>query len=651
MAAAQVDVRLDEQGATAPVDSPEALPVDPAAGAARWGPGLVCLLLYVVAADVNFGHLSTLGSSDWMVGPRNADEIAQVWWLAWAEFAITHGHNLFFTNWQNYPFGLNFGVNGSMFALGVPLAPITAHFGPVVTWNLLLRSAPVVSAFSMCLVLRRVTRWWPASFVGGLLYGFSAYATFNAGGYLFLAFVPLPPVMFLFLHEVLSRQRWKPIVTGAVLGALCGVQYLISSEILASTVLMGATAVVLYLLWLRSLDVLKTPYVLTACASATVTGVVALGYPVGYTFFGPQRAKGPPNPPRGLAQLHGDLLGPIVPSYLQRFTTSRVDRLASEHLVNSPMMYLGVPFIIAVIAIVILLRRRGIVVLAGAMAAVALILSLGSVLYIDGTDTHIPLPFVVLANLPLSEGLLSTRLSLFTVLFGAVVVAIGVEALHQRLLGCHSGAPRPERARRPLATVCPLLVALVVALPLLPSRTEPESSTAESAFFRSPGAEAIPAGSVVLAYPYPGAPFAPTGPRGTTVYSFAPVNNVLVDQAVAGMHFKLVGGYGWRPTKGTFGSPRPARLSPSSVQALFNVSFFGVATPAQRRSLATSNAVADLRTFLRRYRISTVVVLPLGHDPAAVIRAVTAAIGAPVHEPGATVWFRVPERLAAPSPG
>ena len=64
-------------------------------------------------------------------------------------------------------------------------------------------------AFSMCIVLRRWTAWWPAAFVGGLLYGFSAYFTVYGSGYLFLVFVPIPPVILLLLHEAMVRQRWR----------------------------------------------------------------------------------------------------------------------------------------------------------------------------------------------------------------------------------------------------------------------------------------------------------------------------------------------------------------------------------------------------------------------------------------------------------
>ncbi len=102
-----------------------------------------------------------------MVGANTGDTADQIWFLAWAHYAIVHGTNPFYSVWQNYPAGFNLLSDTSTLALGILVSPITALFGPVVSWDLLFRLAVVASALSMCLVLRRWTRWWPAAFVGG----------------------------------------------------------------------------------------------------------------------------------------------------------------------------------------------------------------------------------------------------------------------------------------------------------------------------------------------------------------------------------------------------------------------------------------------------------------------------------------------------
>ena len=69
------------------------------------------------------------------------DSVEQIWWLAWAAHALPNVHNLFIALGQNYPYGQNFGANGSMLALGVLFAPITKIFGPVVTSSVRLSLA------------------------------------------------------------------------------------------------------------------------------------------------------------------------------------------------------------------------------------------------------------------------------------------------------------------------------------------------------------------------------------------------------------------------------------------------------------------------------------------------------------------------------
>ena len=103
-------------------------------------------------------------------------------------------------------------------------------------------------------------------------------------------------------------------------------------------------------------------YLKTAAVSAVLVGAVLLVYPIFFTLFGPQHINGVPNPPADLAELHGDLLGLAVPGYLARLA---VPALRSYYLLDSATMYLGIPLLVAIGLIVFLLRRRGIVLLAG----------------------------------------------------------------------------------------------------------------------------------------------------------------------------------------------------------------------------------------------------------------------------------------------
>ena len=147
----------------------------------RQWPAAVCCALYMVLAMVDVRTLRFARSEPHDRNRLRWTRSSQIWWLAWAAHALPEVHNLFLAQGQNYPFGQNFGVNGSMLALGVVFMPITKLFGPVVTWNIAACVWLLQCRRSRCaLVLRRWTTWWPAAFLGGLLYGFSAY-TYQLG--------------------------------------------------------------------------------------------------------------------------------------------------------------------------------------------------------------------------------------------------------------------------------------------------------------------------------------------------------------------------------------------------------------------------------------------------------------------------------------
>lgn len=605
----------------------------------RWLPGLVCCITYAVLAVLMFGHVGDLGSAH-LSGIGSSDNVVQIWWLEWAQYALWHGQNLLYTNWQNFPAGQNFGDNSSMLALGVLFSPITRLFGPVVAWNVLVRVGVVASAASMCFVLRRCTSWWPAAFVGGLLYGFSAYAAYY-GGYLFLMFVPLPPLFFLLLHEVFVRQQWPPVRTGLALAAVVVVQYFVSTEVTASMVLLGALAVLIVVIARRRpLLAAGWHYAAKALGWAVGATAVVLFVPVAYTFTGPEHVTGAPFAPYYLSLLNPDLLSALAP--VNEWIHPSLIPIKGASLVYGGLLYLGLPLVVVVAGFAIAFRKRRAILLAGVLAATSFVLSLGSHLIIDGHSTSVLMPFRLFLHLPLLNGLLSSRFALYTALFTAAMFAVGLDELWLRM----SGSGRWQRAsaggRVLRAGVVVVLVAVVV-LPLVPASTQSVSPAAPPPFFTSAAAGVIRPGSVVLAYPYP-------DPAATNGYSIlVPVRPLLLDQAVARMRFKLIGGYGWFPSPyGVDGTTQPKVLHPSVVEQLFDAAYSGTPSPDVQRAEASGQLTADLRQFLRFYHVGTVVVVPV-HDWTQVSRAVDAAIGPGTVTGGVTVWPHVQQRLGSAS--
>ncbi len=606
---------------------------------------MACCGIYAALAMLVFGHFGALGPSH-LAGDGSDDAVSQVWWLAWTAYALTHGQDVFVTHWLNYPAGQNFGVNGSMLTLGIISLPITKLFGPVVTWNIAVRLALASSATSMCFVVRRWTTTWGAAFVGGLLYGFSGYMLWNGGNgtYLFLIFVPLPPIFFLLLHEILVRQRWPPGRTGILLAVVITLQFFIFTEVMASMLVMGFIATGLYLAINHRDLASRSRYMAKAFACTLGATLLCLGYPSWVTLAGPQHVNGAPFSPASLALFPSDLLGPVIPNgewlHPSFLTMTDPTILYPIRDLESGQMYLGIPLVVAVVMFCVFFRRRREIPFAGAMAAIAFILSLGSRLYVGGHETSVLLPFAAFYHLPVLSGFLAARFSLYTCLFTSVMFAVGVDELWPRLLRLRSLSTRSPWMRRAMGIVVIGVMALAATIPLVPRSAHPTTPTNVPAFFTSGDVKAIPAGSVTLAFPYT------DHVSDALENSSALEQSVMIDQAAAGMRFKLIGGFGWFPSPtGHFGFNGPAALEPQSVQDLFDVGLAG-GTPDQRATLSTTNLTADIRHFLDSYHVETVVVIKVGAHPGLVESAITSAIGPPVDEGGVMVWLQVQRRVA-----
>jgi hypothetical protein len=281
------------------------------------------------------------------------------------------------------------------------------------------------------------------------------------------------------------------------------------------------------------------------------------------------------------------------------------------------------------------------------MALIAFVLSLGATLNIDNSDTGLRLPFWFFLHIPVLKGFLAARFSLYTGLFVAMMFAIGLDSIRRRTKVMERKRRVSPRRGLALAYGAAGVLVLIVGLSLAPA-SQPVSTPSDTpTFFTSSEVNAIPRGSVVLAYPY-------TDSEMNVASTFAGLargRDIMLYQAITNMRFKIVGGYGWFPTPGgQDGSNSPPPLAPSSVQTLFDVEldvgFSGKPTASQQAVLSAENLTSDLRHFLTRHDIQTVIVLPGFAAPAALIRDMTGAIGAPVKEGGVIVWLHVQDRVA-----
>lgn len=562
------------------------------------------------------------------------DLIQDVWFLRWTPFAVWHGHNPFLTNYMNFPTGVNNAQNTSMPLLGLLSAPVSWAFGPVATLNTVMWLAYPVSATACFVTLRAWVRWMPAAFVGGLLYGFSPYMVAQGISHPNLFFVPIPPLILLCLNELLVRQRRTSWRVGIGLGLLGAAQYMISTEIFASTCMFAAFGVVLLML-LHWRDVrLRARHAVQGLGWAAVVCGAIVGYPLFLTLSGPDHLA---DVAAHVYSSSADLLSTVIPNANQRFTPSAWLTLGNQFAPGNLAEndgYLGIPLLVLLLVAAVRYRRRGVVAFAALMILLSEVLSLGPRLIVDAHPTSVPLLMADFDRLPIFSNFVDSRFALFASLFAAVVLAISVDQLretnrnranHRRpMVGRHQ---RLTPKRWPGFVIGGLLV--LALIPLVPNWPLRSHAASLPDYFSTASVARVPPGSVALTYPYP---------------EYPNLSGMLW-QAGTSMRFRIIGGYALVP--GDDGQPI-YKLFPSflgSVPATLVDDYVGASTTARKTT------PAQMRTFLVHYGVQTVFSEAVGANPKAANTLFIAAIGAPSVRVGRMdVWYDVARRLVGSHP-
>lgn len=418
---------------------------------------------------VPYGALALVFWGPWVLNaPRSTilaandvDPSAYLWFFSWWPHALLDGLNPFYTDLIFVPDGYNLAWVTSMPGPSLLLAPVTLTLGPVVSWNLISFASPVLSAWTAFLLCRHVTGSLPAALAGGYLFGFSPYMLSQLRGAPQLALVALLPLLVLLvlrhLQGSLSDRRFVVLATVALTA-----QMLISTEVLATAVLLGGGGLVLaYILFgERRAALRRTTLLLALALAATAVLVSPL---LGYVFFGERTL-----PAQALAQYPADALSLLVPGPLVA--------LAPERVADTPdwatgAAYIGLPLVVLIAAFAWTHRHDRSARLVSIAFLACAVAALGTTLHVAGDDTGVFLPWQVFAELPLLRYAIPLRFSVFAFLVAALVLAMWL-------------AWRPTWARWALAGL--------VALSLVPALGNSQWHTplTQVAFFESGAYEA-----------------------------------------------------------------------------------------------------------------------------------------------------------------
>ena len=545
----------------------------------------------------------------------SGDPEAYMWALAWPSFAVAHHLNPFYSTYLLAPRGANL-----MWTIppgfGLLLWPFTATIGLVLTYNLFATLSLAFSAWTAQLALRRFVPGELGPVVGGLFYGFSPYMAAHSFGHAMLTVAILPPLLLLLLHEALIRQRWRPALTGLAVGALLAFQISTFLEMLAGAAVAAALLVIVLALAYRSLIRERLRYFVITTVSAGASFLVLAGYQMRTLVFGARSLVHVHDHPHPTNVFVTDLLGFITPSSTNAFAPTALNGI-SRHFstvgaeVNG---YIGLPLLIIVIVIAVRHWSSATVRLTAVMTGIMAVLSMGPRLQIVGRST-IPLPWAVFEKLPLMGNLLPVRLSVFTDLGIALLLAYGI-----------AHRARPATPKRNAVRAVAVVAVVITLAPSLNFLSHAYAPVEVPSYFTSSEVKKIPAGSIALIAPWTTDP-----------------SNVLPEywQAASGFRFRLASGYAYVPL-GKSG------VSSGRLTDFLEYSMWVIGLGELPPDLGNKTLLREMRQDVKNHQISTIIIGPMTYQ-ATMLRIFTYLLGRkPEHVGGVYVWYDIERTLPTP---
>jgi hypothetical protein len=383
-------------------------------------PAAKALALYLATSVTLFGLPVITSLATVHVGYTN-DPAMMMWYLAWWPYAIWHHVNPFITHVVWPATGYNLVWATSMPAVAIAMAPLTAKFGVVVAYNVAALIAPALSGWTAFLLCRHLTHKFWSAFAGGLIYGFSPYEVAHVlGGHLVLTFNFIAPICVLLVLLLVEGELTSRAFTIA-LAITFAVQFLISTEILATMTLFGGAA-----LLMAAVASTAGRHCLRVAAAPTVSAYLlaaALLSPVlYYAFIKGSPPAAPIFPPSFFS---ADLLSFIVPGPLMLMHPLGADAVASRLTGN--IWENGSYFSIPLLAIAALFlwrhRREGSARLLAVVVMIVAIAAMGPVLQV-ARRRLLPLPWAGAAAFPLIRHALPIRFVNYGFLTLAIIFSL-----------------------------------------------------------------------------------------------------------------------------------------------------------------------------------------------------------------------------------
>lgn len=462
-----------------------------AAGRTHLSVLLIYLLLAVLLTWPTATHLATHLPGD------GGDDPAIAWNLWWVKHALlTLRTNPLFTDFMFYPVGINLAFYTLTTLNALTAMPLTLTLGVVAASNLHMWFTFVIRGYGVFLLARyllagssppgsgRGVATWPAALAGGF-YAFASSQLFYVSlGQFNIAsshWVPYTILFALKSRRDLASLRW-PVLAALFLTMQAWAEMTYASFLLVFVALYVAYEIITYHVSRITHHPSPISNLPLALRNLLLLGLLfALGIsPLLAAMLPDMRAEGDFwVQGSGFAEVFSaDLAGFLVPTVRHPFLGELVTRTEVgkfdqwQHVYKGQHIYLGFTLLILA-AVGVVGGRRDASSRRGAASpwfwlVAALFfawLTLGPTIYVNGKDTGVPGPFVILQSLPFFKGnRYPSRYSVLLALSLAMLAAMGMGVIWQRVISQHVTDGQERKVRRGqrifMLVICCVLFAL-----------------------------------------------------------------------------------------------------------------------------------------------------------------------------------------------
>ena len=384
--------------------------------------GLLALAIYLAVFIIGFAlpiasHMDVPQLRQYWTDPN-----FYTWAMRWWPYAVSHLINPLYTNQMGAPGGYNLAWATTTPTVGLLFWPVTAAFGIVASFNLMLLLVVPVSAWAAFVAARRLTgRFWAALFAGAV-YGFNSFELVHTWqgqpNLTMIALLPLMVYLVLLWWDGALRKTWFVIWMTLAMAA----EFYTFNEAFADMTAVCAGALVIGFVVAGRATWLKVARLALLTAIAYV-GAVVLAAP--YLRYALQ------NYPNSLTRQRPDfslhLIRLVLPSSDKLFGLTQLISY-SNNLGRSDLDdYVGLPLLLVPVALVVFARRSRIARLLAIVLAFVIALAVGPILVV-GNRELVHLPWGRLWSLPIARSAEPSRFIIFAVLVLSIALAVWLAA-------------------------------------------------------------------------------------------------------------------------------------------------------------------------------------------------------------------------------